>query len=405
MDNFLEMSDDDLPEFYQVEEKAVQQEQPEQEPEVEKLDEGTSVDEEQEEEEEEQEVPAEDDDDDGQDDKDGEKEDPLSKSDDDLGALPDKEEPEDKSKEDKSAKSEEEPEESSDKKEVKETEAKQKVDPADFMAKITAPFKANGRDLQVKTPEEAIRLMQMGANYNHKMSALKPNLHMMRQLDDAGLLNPETIANVVDLLKHKKPEAIAKLAKDAGVDPLDLDEKSVADYKPTAVPFNQVREALDEQLDSIEHSPSYNRVVTTLGKLDKTSQKLVSEHPHVIGYFEQHMTNGVFDRIDSEIQRRKAFGTITDSTPYLHAYKTVGDELQAQGAFDDLAQASATESQRKAPAEPAKRVTTRSKAQEAAVKEKRRAAAPTKNGTAKAKPAQFDPLAMSDEEFEKLSFN
>ncbi|WWY65171.1 hypothetical protein [Pseudomonas phage vB_PaeP_FMD5] len=273
------------------------------------------------------------------------------------------------------------------------------------MAKITAPFKANGRDLQVKTPEEAIRLMQMGANYNHKMSALKPNLHMMRQLDEAGLLNPETIANVVDLLKHKKPEAIAKLAKDAGVDPLDLDEKSVADYKPTAVPFNQVREALDEQLDSIEHSPSYNRVVTTLGKLDKTSQKLVSEHPQVIGYFEQHMTNGVFDRIDSEIQRRKAFGTITDSTPYLHAYKAVGDELQAQGAFDDLAQASATESQRKAPAEPVKRVTTRTKAQEAAVKEKRRAAAPTKTVAGKAKPAQFDPLAMSDEEFEKLGFN
>ncbi|UVN14360.1 hypothetical protein FBPa1_0005 [Pseudomonas phage vB_PaeP_FBPa1] len=396
MDNFLEMSDDDLPEFYQVEEQAAQQEQPEQESEVEELDEEVPADEEQEEE---QEVPAE------EDDKDEEEEDPLSKSDDDLGDLPEKEEPEDKAKEEEPAKSEEEPEESPAKEEVEKTEAKQEVDPADFMAKITAPFKANGRDLQVKTPEEAIRLMQMGANYNHKMSALKPNLHMMRQLDDAGLLNPETIANVVDLLKHKKPEAIAKLAKDAGVDPLDLDEKSVADYKPTAVPFNQVREALDEQLDSIEHSPSYNRVITTLGKLDKTSQKLVSENPHVIGYFEQHMTNGVFDRIDNEIQRRKAFGTITDSTPYLHAYKAVGDELQAQGAFDDLAQASATESQRKAPAEPTKRVTTRSKAQEAAVKEKRRAAAPTKTGTAKAKPAQFDPLAMSDEEFEKLSFN
>ncbi|WVH07435.1 hypothetical protein [Pseudomonas phage vB_PaP_HN01] len=396
MADFLEMSDDDLPEFYEVEEQTrSEQEEPEQE----------QLDYEQVEDAGQEEEPAQEE----QDDEQSEEEDPLNSPDDELGDLPVEDKPtEEESEQEEQKEGEEESEDTPAKEEpeAKKSEAtKQEVDPADFMAKITAPFKANGRDLQVKTPEEAIRLMQMGANYNHKMSALKPNLHMMRQLDEAGLLNPETIANVVDLLKHKKPEAIAKLAKDAGVDPLDLDEKSVADYKPTAVPFNQVREALDEQLDSIEHSPSYNRVVTTLGKLDKTSQKLVSEHPQVIGYFEQHMTNGVFDRIDSEIQRRKAFGTITDSTPYLHAYKAVGDELQAQGAFDDLAQASATESQRKAPAEPVKRVTTRTKAQEAAVKEKRRAAAPTKTVAGKAKPAQFDPLAMSDEEFEKLGFN
>lgn len=396
MADFLEMSDDDLPEFYEVEEQTrSEQEEPEQE----------QLDEEQVEAADQEEEPAQEE----QDDEQSEEVDPLNSPDDELGDLPVEDKPtEEESEQEEQKEGEEESEDTPAKEEpeTKKSEAtKQEVDPADFMAKITAPFKANGRDLQVKTPEEAIRLMQMGANYNHKMSALKPNLHMMRQLDEAGLLNPETIANVVDLLKHKKPEAIAKLAKDAGVDPLDLDEKSVADYKPTAVPFNQVREALDEQLDSIEHSPSYNRVVTTLGKLDKTSQKLVSEHPQVIGYFEQHMTNGVFDRIDSEIQRRKAFGTITDSTPYLHAYKAVGDELQAQGAFDDLAQASATESQRKAPAEPVKRVTTRTKAQEAAVKEKRRAAAPTKTVAGKAKPAQFDPLAMSDEEFEKLGFN
>ncbi|WMX17957.1 hypothetical protein PWJ_gp80 [Pseudomonas phage PWJ] len=396
MADFLEMSDDDLPEFYEVEEQTrTEQEEPEQE----QLDDEQVNDAGQEEE------PAEEE----QDDEQSEEEDPLNSPDDELGDLPVEDKPtEEESEQEEKEEGKEESEDTPAKEEpeAKKSEAtKQEVDPADFMAKITAPFKANGRDLQVKTPEEAIRLMQMGANYNHKMSALKPNLHMMRQLDEAGLLNPETIANVVDLLKHKKPEAIAKLAKDAGVDPLDLDEKSVADYKPTAVPFNQVREALDEQLDSIEHSPSYNRVVATLGKLDKQSQQLVSEHPQVIGYFEQHMTNGVFDRIDSEIQRRKAFGTITDSTPYLHAYKAVGDELQAQGAFDDLAQASATESQRKAPAEPVKRVTTRTKAQEAAVKEKRRAAAPTKTVAGKAKPAQFDPLAMSDEEFEKLGFN
>ena len=44
--------------------------------------------------------------------------------------------------------------------------------------KVSEPFKANGVDIQVKEPDDIVRLMQMGANYQKKMSQLKPHLKM-----------------------------------------------------------------------------------------------------------------------------------------------------------------------------------------------------------------------------------
>lgn len=277
------------------------------------------------------------------------------------------------------------------------------VDANGFVEKITAPFKANGREIKVETPEEAVRLMQMGANYNSKMAALKPNLQMMRQLEENGLLNPEMIARAIDLLKHKKPEAIARLAKDNNVDPLEVDEKTVADYKPTAVEFDPVKEALNEQLDAIESSPNFQRVMSEVKGYDTETKNLITQHPHVLGYLEQQIGNGAYEIIANEINRRKTLGTLPSNTPFLQAYKLVGDEFQAQGKFDHLGQAAATTPKNDKPTEPVRRaVKPRSAEEQAAVIQRKKAAAPNR-GTPAKKLSDIDPLNMSDKEFEAYS--
>ena len=55
--------------------------------------------------------------------------------------------------------------------------------------KVSEPFKANGVDMQVKDPKDMIRLMQMGANYQKKMSQLKPNLKLIKMLEKNELLD------------------------------------------------------------------------------------------------------------------------------------------------------------------------------------------------------------------------
>jgi len=61
----------------------------------------------------------------------------------------------------------------------------------DFVKQITSPFTANGRQIQVHKPEDVVRLMQMGANYNKKMEVIKPNLGMIKSLQAAGINTPE----------------------------------------------------------------------------------------------------------------------------------------------------------------------------------------------------------------------
>ena len=75
-------------------------------------------------------------------------------------------------------------------KEVKEGELDYKA----VYSRIMAPFKANGRDIEVKSVDEAITLMQMGANYNKKMAALKPNMKVLKLLERNQLLDEERLS-------------------------------------------------------------------------------------------------------------------------------------------------------------------------------------------------------------------
>ena len=95
--------------------------------------------------------------------------------------------------------------------------------------KVSEPFKANGIDIKVNDPEDIVRLMQMGANYQKKMSQLKPHLKIIKMLENNDLLKPEQLNNLIDVFK-KDPKAIAKLVKESTLDPLDIDKDAPSDY-------------------------------------------------------------------------------------------------------------------------------------------------------------------------------
>lgn len=268
-----------------------------------------------------------------------------------------------------------------------------------FAEKVMAPFKANGREMQVKTPEEAVQLMQMGANYNKKMAALKPNLAYVRQLEQAGLLSDEKIGFLIDLSK-KNPEAIGKLLKDSGVDPVDLDEKAVEGYKPTSYAESPTVTALNEVLDSLQESPTYNQLIDYASNgLDVASQKIVAATPQVLGVINDHMARGFYDTITNEVERRKALGQLS-GVPDLEAYWKVGDELNAAGAFNPK------EPQAPAVSElaPVVKVIVAAPAAQANAElaARRRAAAPSKAAAPTTAPIDFNPLNMSDEEISKM---
>ena len=258
--------------------------------------------------------------------------------------------------------------------------------------KVSEPFRANGIDIKVDDPEDIVRLMQMGANYQKKMSQLKPHLKIIKMLENNDLLKPEQLNNLIDVFK-KDPKAIAKLVKESSLDPLDIDKDAPSDYEPNDYSVSDGEIELDQVLEDIKDTDTFNRTINVLTKSwDAASKQTISEHPEIIKVINSHMANGVFDKVDAVLQRDKALGK-TEGLPDVEAYKQIADYMFKNGELhtknpEDKSKVSSkmTEVQEQANADRNK---------------KRKAVAPVKQTTTKKAPTDDNFLGLSDEEFMK----
>jgi hypothetical protein len=283
-------------------------------------------------------------------------------------------------------------------------EPEKKDEPAvDYKAeyeRLLAPFKANGREIQVKSVDDAISLMQMGANYNKKMAALKPNLKLMKMLENNGLMSEEKISFLIDLEK-KNPEAINKLVNDSGLNPMDFDADKASGYKQTAYTVDDREIELDTVLDELQGTPSYNRTLEIVStKWDAASKQVIAGTPQLLKVINDHVQTGIYDLISKEIESERVFGRLKGLSD-IEAYRQVGDSLHAKGAFAQLGQGS-SQAQTKTAPEPVVVTPKPKKVEDDKLKDKRRAASSTKPAAPATTPADFNPLALSDEEFSKL---
>ncbi len=264
--------------------------------------------------------------------------------------------------------------------------------------KLTAPFMANGREMSVKSADDAVALMQMGANYNKKMAALKPNLKLMKMLETNGLMSEEKINFLIDLEK-KNPDAINKLIKDSGLDPLELDTEKADGYKPTQRTVSDSELDLDSVLDEIQSTPTYKRTIEVVAnEWDGKSKQIVGANPQLLKVINSHVQSGIYDLITAEVESERMFGRLSGLSD-IEAYRQVGDAIQARGGFDHLS----TQGQQTRTTAPVALKPAPKKEDDEKLKEKRRAAGAAKPAAAPSAPAKdFNPLALSDEEFSKL---
>jgi len=285
---------------------------------------------------------------------------------------------------------------------AKKVETKDEAPAIDYKAeyeRLTAPFKANGREVQVGSVDDAINLMQMGANYNKKMAALKPNLKLMKLLENNGLLSEEKISFMIDLGK-KDPGAINKLVKESGIDPMDLDAEKASAYKQTAYAVDEREIELDTVLDDIKDSTTYTRTLDVVSnKWDVASKQAISQAPQLLKVIDDHMASGIYDLISTEIERERVFGRLKGLSD-IEAYRQVGDAIQARGGFNHLFTKNTVQ-----PNQPATPVIVqpKPKVDEAELNNRRRAASSTKPAAPTTTPKEYNPLSMSDEEFAKLA--
>ncbi len=263
------------------------------------------------------------------------------------------------------------------------------VDYESFYKALTAPFKANGREMQVDNPEDAVRLMQMGANYNKKMASLKPNLKLMKMLDNNGLLAEDKLSFLIDLDK-KNPDAIKKLVKDSGVDTYDLGDEDT-DYKPNNYSVGDKEYELGEVLNEIKQTDTYSKTLNVVNKVwDAESQSTVAQNPEILTALNEHIGNGVYDQIVTEIEKDRMLGRLSGLSD-IEAYRQVGDRLFNQGNFN----------QETPPTQESPEPTPQPSPKAKQVARRKRAAATPRSASSASQNPTFNPLAMSDEDFEK----
>ena len=267
--------------------------------------------------------------------------------------------------------------------------------------KLLAPFVANGKEIKVNNVSDAVSLMQMGANYNKKMAALKPNLKLLKLLESNGLLSEERVGFLIDLEK-KNPDAINKLIKESGIDPMDLDAEKADDYKPTVRTVDDKELELDAVLEEIQDTPSYSKTIQVVGKeWDAASKQTVANSPSILKIINSHMQSGVYDVIQEEMERERMFGRLQGLSD-IEAYRQVGDTIQARNGFAHL-NVNANGQGQQTSTNPRVVQPKPKNGNEEKLKEKRRAASTAKPTGSNPKVAgDFNPLALSDEEFSKL---
>lgn len=204
-----------------------------------------------------------------------------------------------------------------------------------FFKRVTTPFKADGKDFSVRSPEDAIRLMQQGVNYSRRMQEIKPMKQMNRMLQDHGLDKLDQINFLIDLSKGDK-NAITQLLKSHKIDPMDLDLEKDSGYQATNYQGNPQDNDFRDALDMALTTPEGQALVSHIHRdWDTKSKARLREDPSIIGTLQGFKASGVYDKVVDELRYQQSLGYL-QGVPFLQAFDQVGEAMKNAGVFNSM---------------------------------------------------------------------
>lgn len=265
--------------------------------------------------------------------------------------------------------------------------------------KITAPFKASGKTIQVRDSNEVISLMQKGVDYTKKQQALKPRLKELQILENQNMLG-DNLGYAIDLF-NGNTKALAKLIKERNIDISELspnmygdEEDNSPDYTPTNYSISDAEMRLKDVELTLKDSPNFQRLFTTLTELDDDSKAKFRSNPDLLLRLNEHMDSGLYDQIQNELEHRRIVGDASiDGKNFYDAYTAVGNEILAYNAR--VAQQQQQQQQQQYAEQ----------YQQQQLQQKRNSAKSTNSRSTgrTSNPMMYDPLTCSDEEFAQIN--
>jgi galactitol-specific phosphotransferase system IIB component len=307
---------------------------------------------------------------------------------------------------------------------------KEKAKYEDFYKQVTSEYVANGRVMKgFDDPKKIIQAQQMAAGFSEKMKSFKKYRPFINPLKEKGIIdNPDKFNLMLNALDGDK-EAVKKLLKDNGIDPLELDMETI-DYKPKNQLASDIEVAFEDVLDTANQYGVADKVQQVISKeWDDSSVIELLEDPESSADLVDHLSSGVYDLVQERIAQKKMadpYGAYS-SKKAIDQYREAAFELeqeymqqlQQQQMMQEQAQNQVQAQEQSTPfseeqiraemerirqekqAQYAERVNSRNDE----VDKARKKAASVSKRKPRSKPKraeEFDPAKLSDEEFEEL---
>lgn len=274
-----------------------------------------------------------------------------------------------------------------------------------FYQKLSVPFKADGKDFTIRSPEDAIRLMQQGVNYSRRMQELKPMKTLNRMLQDNNLTDQNKINFLIDVSKGDK-EAITQLLKNHKIDPMDLDIDKDSSYQAKNYAGNTQDNEFRDTLDEVITTPVGQALVTHIyNDWDPESKKRLRENPAILGNLTDLKNAGVYDKVLEELNYQKSIGYLTN-VPFLQAFDQVGEAMKNAGLFNSPQPAAHGNSMapiRQTPSQPVASGARKAPAPKKAAPNPHLSSTPPSKQSGNIAPRTPDFDKMSDEDFLKMA--
>ena len=169
-----------------------------------------------------------------------------------------------------------------------------------------AKFTANGREVEgFKDPQDLIRAQQMLHGYSDKMKVFKEYKKFFKPLEERGITSDPDKFNLAMSLIDGDEEAIKKVIKDRGMDPLEFDLDNVNYVSKNTLPSEE-RMLIEEVALQAKDLGIDDKFNTALSKdFDDASLDIFvnSKNEHIRNNLLAQLKDGTYDTVQNEVKR------------------------------------------------------------------------------------------------------
>lgn len=198
-----------------------------------------------------------------------------------------------------------------------------------FREILTRPFKASGREVFYTDPNDILRLMQQGFDYQKKMAGLKPQKRIIKTLEQHGLLDESKLNQIIEL-SQGKPEAIAQFLKDRNIDTFELPNVEEQPHQYGNYIASEQQVDLEDKVQELQSTQAGNMVLGFMKDLPEADFSKVINNFGLIDDLTFHAESGLMNDALNQLAKDKAVGRVPADMSYLDAYNAISGYIYNQ---------------------------------------------------------------------------